>query len=174
MPPSRPAIVDRPAVPRWTWLGLVVSATALGSCTDSLGPDVDYIEVSVVLSQSEMSIGDTTEIHVIAHNSTERTLTFRTNACVLGVRLLDRTGYPVFQDPTTCNDIGLQHELAPNESLVETFLFDGSTTWGPFVDETGNQARVFLAPGTYQVIGGIAAGMLNPSSPVELRIRSSS
>jgi hypothetical protein len=114
--------------------------------------------------------GDTATIRVIASNPTGRTLQFRTNSCVLGVRILDRAGHPVFQNPTTCNDIGLLHDLAPNEFIEQVFVFDGTTTWGPFLDENGREARVFLAPGVYQVFGGITADLVNASPHAPLRI----
>ena len=152
-------------------VAVALSALAFAACSDVVGPDVEYIDVSVTVSASEMVPGDTIQFRVVASNSTERTLRFNTNSCVLLVRLIYGAGYTVFQDPTTCNDIGLTHELGPGSSIEATWNFDGSSSWGPFLDELGNEATNTLAPGAYQVVGGISAAFLNPSNPVELQIR---
>jgi hypothetical protein len=149
-----------------------VVAAALTACSDPLGPDVEHVAVLVTLSRSEMMVGDTAEVRVVARNPTRRVLTFYTNACVLGVRLLDPSGQVVHQDPVACNDIGLRHELAPGESLEQTFRFDGTTTWGRAPE--GIPVRFWVPPGTYDVIGGISTNFFSPSPPVELRILPSS
>jgi hypothetical protein len=116
-----------------------------------------------------MVVGDTTGVRVVARNPTRHVLTFRTNDCVLGVRMLDGSGHTVFQDPVACNDIGLTHELSPGESIERKFRFDGTSTWGRLPEGIGTDFA--LAPGNYQVIGGISVDILRPSPPVKLRIR---
>jgi len=146
-----------------------VVAALLAACTESVAPDVDYVDVAVTLSRSEIVVGDTTEVRVVARNPTRRVLTFHTNACILGVRLRDVSGDVVFQDPVACNDILLTHALSPGESIEQTFHFDGTSTWGALPE--GISARIALPPGIYQLIGGISADILSASQPVDLRIR---
>jgi hypothetical protein len=125
----------------------------------------------VTASRAEVSAGESVEFYVVARNPTERILRFATNTCVLVVRLLDHRGFPVFESPDACNDIALSHELEAGGLLEETVLFDGTTSWGPFIDDSGGEARYTLAAGVYQVVAGVSSSFLNPSTPVEIRIR---
>ena len=149
---------------------LLSIALVPSACADAVGPDVDYVDVSLSLSAEEMVVGGTLQLHVVARNTTRRTLRFRTNSCILSVQLL-RGGFPVLQVPATCDDIGLEHVLAPDESLEAVFTFDGRSTWGPFPNEEGRRVPLVLEPGIYEVRAGISSDLLSPSLPRALRIR---
>jgi len=142
------------------------------SCSDPLGPDVDQVDVSLSVSQPELVPRDTVAFRVVGTNSTQRTLSFQTHACAaFQFRLLASGGLPVFGHPRTCNDIGQLHVLAPGDSIVETILFDGTSSWGPFLDENGQEATFILAPGVYVAVATLEGSANSPADSIRLRIR---
>ena len=146
---------------------IAAAVVLLAGCTEAVGPHIDGIHVIVSLSEEEMFVGDTIEIRVVATNTTEGQVTFRTNACILVIRFLDPSNSPVVYIPGFCNDIGLEHTIGPGESLLQVSHFDGTVP-----DPLGQAgARVPLTSGTYRVFAGISSDLLNPSDPVELRIQ---
>ena len=109
-------------------------------------------------------------------NPTEDTLRFTTSDCgwLFGIRILWGADQVVFQHPTTCNDIAIEHVLEPGDSTVETTLFDGRVR-PPVPYQTldgGVDPKLALGPGLYTVIAvSVGPGSGNDSNPVELRIR---
>jgi len=67
----------------------------LAGCSDATGPSIPGIEVTLTLSDEVMAVGDTIEIRVVATNVTANPVSFRTNACVLVVQILDESNTPV-------------------------------------------------------------------------------
>jgi hypothetical protein len=146
-------------------LGFVaVPLIACGS--DVLAPDVDQVQLSLTVSQTEMVVGDTIELRAVGTNPTRNTLRFTTHDCAaFHTRILDFEGSVVFRHPTTCNSIGAERVIEPGDSLVETVRFDGTVSNGPF------HAPSTLARGLYRVVATPEGAAGNESNTVELRIR---
>lgn len=141
------------------WTGVLAfsaAAVVLSACSDIVGPnsDINGIEVTLSLPGGGAAVGDTVEIRVVATNVTAGTVSFVTNTCVLVVRVLDESDTLVVDLPNTCNDISQPHSLRPGESLERVVRFDA----------TGRS-------GTFRLLAGISADLLNLSEVVELTIQ---
>jgi len=152
-------------------MGVIGVAILAVSCSDTLGPDVDQVIVSLSLSAPDLVPRDTVEFRVVGTNPTERTLRFTTHECsAFRIRLLSSAGDPVYGHPNVCNDIGQEHVLAPGASIEEVIVFDGTSTWGPFVDENGQEAKFVVGPGRYTVVARLEGAIESTSDSVSLRI----
>ena len=153
---------------------LAVAILALAGCSDSTGPTIEGIEVTLSLSREEIAVGDTVEIRVLVTNATASELVFVTGVCDILVYFL-RSRKVVRQLPDSCNSISHQHTLGPGESVERVLLFDGTTE--RFVNNPGGRSfyRPFpMDPGTYMLFAGLSgipgSDLVNRSEAVVLRI----
>ena len=153
--------------------GIVVVLTG---CSLITGPHIDGIEVTLSLSQEEMSVGDTVEIRILATNTTASQLDFITGVCDFFVRFV-RLRKVVLTRPSACNSISHPHTLGPGESLERVVLFDG-TVENYVRDPEGRSYNepIPMEPGTYRLVAGLSqvqslGGMMNQSDVAELRIK---
>jgi hypothetical protein len=153
---------------------LCILTVLFASCgSDVLAPDVDQVQLSLTVSQSEMVVGDTVELRVVGTNPTPNTLRFTTHACAtFHFRILYGADLVVFRHPRVCDSIGAERVIEPGDSIVETVLFDGTATSPhPFRDANGEVPTLTLAPGRYRVVAAPEGAQGNESNTVELRIR---
>jgi hypothetical protein len=154
----------RVAMSRTNLRGWFVAASALlVACSDPVVPDVDLFDVSVTVSDAEISSGEATELRATLRNPTNRELSF-TVSCFVIFEIRDDDD-DRFLEPVVCEDTEFKQVLGPGESLERVVLFDGTgwlTPSGPAV----------LPPGPYRVRAGMSIAYLNPSPFVDLRILS--
>ena len=145
-------------------VGVVLSALLVASCDELTWPtDAWVLDVSISVSPLEIAIGDTATVVIEAVNTTDRELRFSSNSCVLVMRVEDSTGNTVWGGGP-CLDILLVNAIAPGESVIQTFLFDGM---GLLADGSGEYP---LPLGVYRVQAGVTQEFANPSGSIELRI----
>lgn len=95
----------------------------LAACSDVTSPGP--LDVSVAVSRSTMSLGDTTEITLTIRNISMQPVTFET-ICTINVRVLpvgDTTQVTPLLLP--CVMMSRQVTLLPADTLTRTFHFDG-------------------------------------------------
>jgi hypothetical protein len=151
---------------RGTLAGAFLLLAGCGSPADPDVADAQRFDVSVSVSRSEVPLGETANVLIIATNPTLETLTFRSNSCVTVYAVLDLLGNELFRRPWFCNDIGLTHEVGPGEALEDTIPFDGH---GPGSAIPGLPFDT-LPPATYGIRGRVSGGVWSPGEPIRIRL----
>ena len=145
-------------------VSLLAAVPLLLACSDSLAPDIDFLEVSVSVSKSAISPGEVTELRATLTNPTGRDLVFTIGGCILVFELRD-SGDDRFIEPVVCDDTAFERVLEPGESLERTLLFDGTGWLTP-------SGPAPVPPGLSRVRAGMSFAFINPSPFVDLRILS--
>jgi hypothetical protein len=135
------------------------------ACNDPVAPDIDFLEISVTVSEAKISRGEVTEVRATLTNPTGRLLSFGIGGCVLLFEMRDRNDNR-FVEPVVCEDRVFEHVLAPGDSIHRTVSFDG-TGW------LGLSGAAAMPSGSYRVRAGMSFAFLNPSPFVALKIRAS-